>query len=280
VTRWFQAFGGEVQTHEVLPNRPNIYGLWRGQSDRWLAVDIHMDTVGVEQMLDDPFSGLIQDGRVYGRGAVDTKASLAVVLALLEAMHQVGQAPPTNLFIAATMDEEMRGQGALAFAEWVRRQGLPLDQLAVAEPTLCGPVYGHKGALRASFEVQGKSTHSSQPELGQNAITAAARLILALDQEHQRLQSLSPSPFKGEDRGGGLGPPKLTVTIIHGGIGENVVPESCQLFIDRRIVDGEKSSDVAAALVGPGADSCALRNQCLRLRRPGPRVHRYRAGFD
>ncbi len=258
VTRWFQAFGGEVHRHEVLPNRPNIYGLWRGRSDRWLAVDVHMDTVGVEQMLGDPFSGRIEAGRVYGRGAVDTKASLAVVLAMLEAMHQAGQTPPTNLLIAATMDEEMRGQGAVAFAEWVRQQGLPLDQLAVAEPTLCGPVYGHKGALRMGFEVLGKSTHSSQPELGQNAITAAARLILTLDEEHQRLQSLTPSPFKGEGWGGGLGPPTLTVTIIHGGIGENVVPESCQLFIDRRIVDGEKSLDVAVALQELAQQACPL----------------------
>lgn len=260
VTRWFQTFGGEVHPHEVLPNRPNIYGLWRGQSDRWLAVDVHMDTVGVEQMLGDPFSGLIEAGRVYGRGAVDTKASLAVVLALLEAMHRAGQTLPTNLLIAATMDEEMRGQGAVAFAEWVRRQGLQLDQLAVAEPTLCGPVYGHKGALRMGFEVQGKSTHSSQPELGQNAITAAARFILALGEEHQRLQSLAPSPSQGESGGGGpiLGPPKLTVTIIHGGTGENVVPESCQLFIDRRIVDGEKSLDVAAALQELAQQACPL----------------------
>lgn len=252
LARWFQAFGGEVHQHEVLPNRPNIYGLWRGRSDRWLAVDVHMDTVGVEQMLDDPFSGLIREGRVYGRGAVDTKASLAVVLALLEAMHQAGQTPPANLLIAATMDEETRGQGAVAFAEWVRRQGLSLDQLAVAEPTMCGPVYGHKGALRIGFDVQGKSTHSSQPELGQNAISAAARLILTLDEEHQRLQSHSPS------QRGSLGPPKLTVTIVRGGIGENVVPESCHVFIDRRIVDGEKSSDVATALEGLARQACPL----------------------
>lgn len=254
VTRWFQAFGGEVHQQEVLPNRPNIYGLWRGRSDRWLAVDVHMDTVGVEQMLGDPFSGQVKEGRVYGRGAVDTKASLAVVLALLEAIHRAGQTPPANLLIAATMDEETRGQGAVAFARWVRQQGLPLDQLAVVEPTLCGPVYGHKGALRLGFDVQGKSTHSSQPELGQNAISAAAQLILALDEEHQRLQS----PSQGDDQGGGLGPPKLTVTIIHGGSGENVVPESCHVFIDRRIVDGEKSLDVAAALEALAQQACPL----------------------
>jgi acetylornithine deacetylase/succinyl-diaminopimelate desuccinylase-like protein len=258
VAHWFQAFGGEVHRDEILPDRPNICGIWRGRTDDWLAVDIHMDTVGVEQMIGDPFSGQIQDGRVYGRGAVDTKATLGVVLALLEAMHQTRQIPQANLLIAATVDEETQFRGAPAFARWVRRQALPLAQLAVAEPTLCGPVYGHKGVLRLEFEVQGKSSHSSQPELGQNAITAAAHLVLALDEEHQRLQTLAPSPFQGEGRGGGLGPATLTVTIIHAGIGENVVPHACQLIVDRRIVAGEKSLEVAAALEKLARQACPL----------------------
>ena len=104
IARWFGEYGGEVHTQEVFPDRPNVYGLWRGRTDRWAAVDAHMDTVGVEQMTDDPFSGRIQNGRVYGRGAVDTKATLAVVLATLEAMHQAGHMPKPNLLIAATAD--------------------------------------------------------------------------------------------------------------------------------------------------------------------------------
>ncbi len=259
VARWFREFGGEVHREEVASDRPNIYGLWRGRSERWLAVDIHMDTVGVEQMVDDPFNGRIENGRVYGRGAVDTKATLGVVLALLEAMHQTGQTSGANLLIAATMDEESQFRGAPAFARWVRQQQIPLDQLAVAEPTRCGPVYGHKGALRLKFQVQGKATHSSQPELGQNAITAAARLALALEEEHQRLQ-VTPSPSEGEGRGGGrgLGLPKLTVTIIHGGIGANIVPDACHLFVDRRIVAGEEPSEVAEALRQLAQQACPL----------------------
>lgn len=257
IARWFQEFGGEVHQEDVAPDRPNIYGIWRGRTDRWLTVDGHMDTVGVEQMIGDPFSGLIRAGRVYGRGAVDTKATLGVVLALLEAMHQTGQTPQANLLIAATVDEENGFQGAPAFARWVRQQQLPLDQLAVAEPTLCGPVYGHKGVLRLEFQVQGKSTHSSQPELGQNAITAAAQLILALSEEHQRLQTIAPSPSEGEGRGL-LGPAKLTVTIIQGGHGENIVPDSCHLFVDRRIVAGEKPLEVAAALQRLAQQACPL----------------------
>lgn len=246
VARWFGELGGEVEVEEVLPGRPNVYGIWRGRSERWLAVDVHLDTVGVEQMTGNPFDGKIADGRVYGRGSVDTKATLGVVLTLLEAMQQSNQQPIANLLVVTTMDEESRTQGAHAFAAWVRQRNIELDQLAVAEPTMCGPVYGHKGVVRPEFEVHGRATHSSQPELGQNAITAAARLVLALEEEHQRLQS--PSPSGGESWGGGLGPPKLTVTLMRGGQGENVVPDSCRIFVDRRTVAGEEPQEVAAAL--------------------------------
>lgn len=250
VARWFQEFGGEVHSEEVLPDRPNIYGIWRGRSERWAAVDVHIDTVGVEQMTGDPFSGEVKDERVHGRGAVDTKASLAVVLALLEAMHQNGQTPEPNLLIVTTVDEELQTSGALAFAKWIRRQGIPLDQLAVAEPTLCGPVYGHKGVSRLEFEVHGKSAHTSQPHMGQNAITAAAQIVTAFDAEHHRLQALPP----GTD----LGNPTLTVSLISGGTGINTVPDSCRVSIDWRIVSGEDPDEVATRLYNLAQESSPL----------------------
>ena len=250
VSRWFQAFGGEVYHEEVLPNRPNIYGIWRGRSERWAAVDVHLDTVGVEQMTDAPFSGRIRAGRVYGRGAADTKATLGVILALLESMHRLGLRPEANLLIAATIDEESGGPGAPAFAGWVRRQELALDQLVVAEPTRCGPVYGHKGLVRVEFQVQGKATHSSQPQLGENAITGAAHLTLALDEEHRRLLAIPPQTV--------LGPAALTVTLIHGGTGINVVPDACTLAVDRRLIVGEQPGEVRTALYELARQKCPL----------------------
>jgi acetylornithine deacetylase/succinyl-diaminopimelate desuccinylase-like protein len=240
IADWFRQLGGEVQQEEVLPGRANTYGIWRGRSDRWAAVDIHIDTVGVEQMVGDPFSGEIADGRVYGRGAVDTKASLGVILALLEHMQQTGQTPEPNLLIVASADEESGTSGAVAFAEWVRRQSFTLDQLIVAEPTLCAPVYGHRGVLRLAFHVAGKSTHSAQPELGQNAIAAAAEIVRACVAEHELL-AVQPSGELGQA-------PSLTVTMIQGGIGLNIVPDSCVVSVDRRIVAGEKLQQVAQAL--------------------------------
>jgi acetylornithine deacetylase/succinyl-diaminopimelate desuccinylase-like protein len=250
VARWFREFGGEVHTEEVLPGRPNVYGIWRGRSDRWAAVDVHMDTAGVEQMAGEPFSGSIGEGRVHGRGAVDTKATLAVTLALLETMHRTGRTPQPNLIIATTVDEEVLARGATAFAGWVREQGISLDQLLVAEPTGCVPAHGHKGVLRLEFRVKGKSTHTSQPHLGQNAVVAAAHLVLALDEEHQRLQTTPPTTS--------LGPPTLTVSIIHGGTGLNVVPDACQVCVDWRVVADEEPAEVSAFLSDLARRSCPL----------------------
>jgi acetylornithine deacetylase/succinyl-diaminopimelate desuccinylase-like protein len=250
VAGWFRDLGGEVFVEDVLPGRPNVYGIWRGRGERWAALDVHMDTVGVEQMPGDPFSGELRDGRVYGRGAVDTKASLAVALALIEALQRSGGRPEANLLIAATADEEDLARGAPAFAAWVRRRGLALDQLMVAEPTRCRPVHGHKGVVRLAFDIAGEPAHSSQPQLGKNAITAAAHLALALDAEQRRLAAApAASP---------LGAPSLTATLISGGRGLNIVPDACSLWIDRRVVSGERADDAIAELIELARRACPL----------------------
>jgi acetylornithine deacetylase/succinyl-diaminopimelate desuccinylase-like protein len=250
VAGWFRDFGGDVYIEDVLPGRPNVYGIWRGTSQRWAALDVHMDTVGVEQMSGDPFGGELRDGRVYGRGAVDTKASLAVALALLEALHRSGGSPATNLLIAATADEENLARGASAFAAWVRDRSIALDQLMVAEPTRCRPVHGHKGVVRLVFDIVGEPAHSSQPQLGKNAITAAAHLALALDAEHHRLAAAPQTSA--------LGAPTLTVTLISGGRGLNIVPDACSLSLDRRVVAGERADLVVAALADLAQRACPL----------------------
>ena len=247
---WFTELGGQVYLDEVLPGRTNVYGIWRGHSQRWVALDAHMDTVGVEQMTGDPFDGELRDGRVYGRGAVDTKASLAVALALLEALRAGGDQLAPNLLLAATVDEEDLARGAPAFAAWVRQQGLVLDELLVAEPTLCRPVHGHKGLVRLQFDITGLPAHSSQPHLGQNAIVAAAQLTLALAAEHDRLAA---EPVRSP-----LGAGTLAVTLISGGRGLNIVPDACSLSIDRRVVSGEQPNEIIAYLNELAQRACPL----------------------
>lgn len=250
LVEWFTAFGGEIYQDEVMPGRPNIYAIWRGASDRWLAVDVHMDTVGVESMPGDPFDGRVENGRVYGRGSVDTKASLGVVLAALEALHQRGQRLTANLLVCASVSEETGAHGAFAFANWVRQQGLKLDQLLVAEPTLCAPVYGHKGTTGVEISIQGIAAHSSEPEKGENAITAAAQLIMAFVGEHQRLRSLPPADA--------LGTPALTVSMIQGGQAVNIVPDRCALKVERRLALDEDPEATALALYDFARQHCPL----------------------
>ncbi len=231
VAAWFRSLGAAVEAEDVYPGRPNVYGIWSGAGERWLAVDVHLDTVGVETMEGDPFDGRVADGRVYGRGAVDTKASLAIVLTLLEAVRAQGKTLPFNLLVCATADEETGAHGAAVFRDWVRRQGLQLDQLIVAEPTLCGAVHGHKGSVGLVLEISGTAAHSARPELGQNAITAAVPVISALLAEHQRLIETPPTSS--------LGPGTLSVTMIRGGQAHNIIPDQCFINVDRRLTAGE-----------------------------------------
>lgn len=247
----FRSLGGEVHREDVFPNRPSVYGIWRvPQSNRWMGLDVHTDTVGVEQMTDEPFDGRIENRRVYGRGAVDTKASLAIAIALLEQFKESGKKPSVNLLVAATADEEGEAYGAPAFAKWLGQHGIVFDQLCVAEPTMCAPIHGHKGAVRCYFDVEGIACHSSKPELGKNAITAAARIVLAMEREHLRL--------KQEHPGSPVGHPTLTVTIINGGVGINVVPDKCTVAVDRRIVTGEVAAEVSAHLQEIARQACEL----------------------
>lgn len=250
---WFAAFGAQVETQEVYPGRPNVYALWRstdGDDAPWLAVDIHMDTVSVESMVGDPFDGRVEDGRVYGRGAVDTKATFAVLLALLESLNAQGRALPHNLLICASADEETGAQGAAVFRDWVRARRLHLHQLIVAEPTLCSPVYGHKGTVGVVVEIQGMPVHSSRPEAGQNAIHAAAPVITAMAAEHERLRAAPATTA--------LGTGALSVTLIGGGQAINIIPDRCTLTIDRRLTAGEDAEVEFERITALARESCPL----------------------
>ena len=184
VAGWLAGFGGEVERFEALPGRENVVARFPGRSDRLAVLDVRVDTVGVESMIGDPFGGEVRDGRVHGRGAVDTKASLGVALALLrDAPRTRRTACGPTLLVVATAEEEVGLSGARAFAAWARARGLAIDELLVGEPTGCAPVYGHKGAVRLAIDVLGTAAHTATPELGRNAIVEAARLVGALVDE-------------------------------------------------------------------------------------------------
>ena len=240
-----------VVLDDVVDGRPNVYARFAGHTDRLVVLDVHTDTVTVEHMVEDPFDGRTEREHVWGRGALDTKASLGVVLALLEAWRAEGLRPTPTLLVVGSISEEAGGLlGAKAFRRWADEQGLRPHQLVVAEPTELAPVFGHKGGVALRLTVHGRSAHSATPHLGQNAIVAMAPVITALAGEHERLVAAEATTE--------LGTGTLTMTIIDGGTGGNVVPDRCSLQVGRRIVPGEDPEAEFERIAALATTACPL----------------------
>ncbi len=235
------ALGADVTVDDILDGRANVYASFEGQTKETLTIDVHLDTVGVEHMTDDPFDGRIENDRVYGRGAVDTKATLAIVLSLMEELRNEGKRPVPTINLVGTISEEMGGLiGASGYRDWLLDRGMTIDQMVVAEPTMCAPVHGHKGGIGLELMVHGHAAHSSKPHLGQNAISGAARIVMALDAEQQRLEQLEPPTAVGNG--------SVTVNEIEGGLARNIIPDWCSLYAGRRLAPGEVPEEVLAQL--------------------------------
>lgn len=260
----FDALGAsEVVLDEVLDGRPNVYGFFPGRTERLVVLDVHTDTVTVEHMTDPPFDGRIEDGRVWGRGALDTKASLGVITAMLESWQPSGLRPEPTLLVVGSIAEETGGMiGARHLREWAGERRIEIDQMIVAEPTQLAPIHGHKGGVALRITAIGASAHSALPHLGLNAIEAMAPVIMAMQREHERLQTLEPETEVGNGT--------LTVTMISGGTGSNVIPDACTIVVGRRIVPGEDAHRVYGELAALAVEACPLPVNVESALEPGP----------
>jgi len=191
-----------------------------------------MDTVSIKGMTIDPFDPVIRDGKLHGRGSVDDKAGLAAMMHAVADIHASGELPPCEIWLAAVVDEEYSFRGVVKLCE-----DLQAHAAVVAEPTEFKAVIASKGVLRWRIRTKGKAAHSSKPHLGINAITAMARVVLALQEDHQRMQE-KQHPL--------LGPATCNVGVIHGGVQVNFVPDEATIEIDRRLLPGEEVATVLA----------------------------------
>jgi succinyl-diaminopimelate desuccinylase len=231
------AMGLSCDLSEYAPGRSTIVLRLENGPGPAFAFNTHLDTVPAGTgWTTDPLV-LREDvatGRLYGRGACDAKGPLA---AMLEAMRLLAASPSAwsgtllGIFVA---DEEVASAGAKALV----RAGRPRpDAVIVGEPTGNATYTAHKGSLRPVVRVRGLAAHSGTPELGRNAIFEAAKLMPLLAAQHEAIACRCRHPLVG--RG------SLTVTRIQGGHADNVVPDACDLLLDRRLIPGE---DEAAAL--------------------------------
>jgi acetylornithine deacetylase len=215
---------------EVDPTRP------------WLLFDSHMDTVSPRGMTIDPFGAEIRGDRLYGRGACDTKGTGAAMLWALRNYAQFQPIKqPNNIALLFTIDEEISMKGIRAFID----QQLPQLPFApagviVGEPTNLRPLTAHNGVLGMKLITTGVAGHSAAPQLGRNAI--AMMLPIASMLQQQYIPSLED--IKHPLTGGAT----CAITTIQGGTQVNIIPDRCELSINRRLAPQEDPAEAQAQL--------------------------------
>lgn len=237
---FFQILGVPYETIEVLPNRCNVIARFEGSPGRpTVLMDAHQDTVPVDGMIIDPFTPVIKDGRLYGRGACDVKGGLAAMLAAFARLVREKPDGAASVVMSCTCDEEAEVHGisdlAMLWTDPARAGTLltePPDVAIVAEPTDLDVVVAHRGATRWKIRTKGRACHSSKPQEGVNAIYKMAPVLVALEEYAGQLsEMITPHPL--------CGPATMSVGIIRGGSSVNTVPDFCEIEIDRRCIPGE-----------------------------------------
>ncbi len=219
--------GLEVELQKVLPDRSNVIARLRPRNRvrQTILLAPHLDTVGAD---DAQFVPRRKNGRLHGRGACDTKGSIAAMLtALCELAVSASRPRETEIIFAGLVDEENAQAGSRALAA----SRLKADLAIVGEPTQLQVVTAHKGSLWLQLKTRGKAAHGATPQLGRNAVLAMARVVDMLETDYTaQLQ-------KRKHRL--LGPATVNVGTIQGGSQPNIVPDRCAITIDRRTLPGE-----------------------------------------
>ena len=212
---WLESIGAEVVLEEIKPGRPNLIARFAPLDGRpRILLGPHLDTVGVGGMTVEPFGGEIRDGKLWGRGASDTKGPMAAMLWALHDHQDVLADLPVAVDFVAFMGEESGQWGSKHF---VKRHGKDYSFALVGEPTSMQVVHVTKGSLWATLRATGKAAHSSQPERGENAILKLTRALDQLDHHLGGQLAIFTHPV--------LGRSTMNVGMIRGGARPNIVPD-------------------------------------------------------
>ena len=222
---WLESIGADVSIEEIQPGRPNLIARFAPLDGRpRILLGPHLDTVGVGGMTINPFGGETRDGKIWGRGASDTKGPMAAMLWALHEHRDALADLPVAVDFVAFMAEESGQWGSKDFA---KRHGKDYTFALVGEPTSMQVVHVTKGSLWATLRATGKAAHSSQPERGENAILKLARALDQLDHHLGKQLATFTHPV--------LGHSTLNVGLIRGGARPNIVPDLAEAEIDIRI---------------------------------------------
>jgi succinyl-diaminopimelate desuccinylase len=239
----------EVATIYPKPGRPSVGAVIRGMDGDADAVVLngHMDTVPVDDRARwtvDPFAGTIKNGFVYGRGACDMKGGLATQIAVAQFMSARARSPRGSLVLQFAMGEERGEPGTLALldAGYTGRFGV------TTEPTELKLGIAERGLVTFRVTIEGRSSHASRPDAGDNPIRWLPDLLRSFQREDALVREII-HPL--------IGTATWTTTNVHAGVFASAIPDRCDLLVDRRLLPGEsvaathaRCREIVAAAMG------------------------------
>lgn len=224
----------------VESGRDNVYGLLRGTGDgRRLLLNAHLDTVGVTGMAE-PFSGALRDGKIYGRGAYDMKASIAAMLAVMKALVDADAKLAGDIWFTTVIDEEYGSKGMEHLVAYLQKEAIQIDAAILTEPSQLRVCCAHRGFVWLEIKTQGRAAHGSRYADGIDANMHMGRMLVEIEKYAQELLQREGHPL--------LGPPSIHVPLIQGGTSQSVYSAFCRIELERRTLPSETVAQVVAEI--------------------------------
>jgi len=234
--------GFAVKTVSIDDTMPNLIATLGRADGPMLCFNAHVDVVPTGERsawTHDPFGAEVEDGKIYGRGAGDDKASVTAQVMAGVALAASGVSVKGTLLINEVADEEAAGIKGTGFV--VEQSFFQPDFVIVGEQTLNRVALGEKGAAPTRLVVHGRTAHGALPWEGANAIEGLAEIVVALRREYWPvLQQRTHQHFHHSSG---------SVNLMEGGVKTNVVPDFASVYIDRRLVPGEDPDEVRAEIL-------------------------------
>lgn len=238
VANWSRERGLKVEwLDQYAPGRPSVVVTAPGSSNgRNVLLYAHLDTVGVKGM-ENPFEARIEGNRMYGRGTLDMKASLAMCMLLVEEASKRGLAG--NVTLICVSDEEHDSIGTREAVEHVTKNST-FDAAIVTELTHLELHVAHRGFTLFEVDLQGKQSHTSQPSEGVNALTHLGRLLSAVERKDEELRNRPAHPL--------LAHGSMQTVLASGGEELFTTPSGATATIERRTIPGETAETMLAEM--------------------------------
>lgn len=226
IKAWLEHRNIESHWIEQTPGRPSVVGVVRGTGGgRSLMLNGHIDTVTCRGYADDPLSGQIVQGKLYGRGSADMKSGVAAQLSAL--VRAKGMKLRGDVIFTGVADEENISIGT----EQILAAGWTADAAIVSEPTNLEIIHKHKGFVWIEVDVHGVAAHGSRADLGVDAICQAGHFLVELGRYAQKLKVKNTDPSSE--------PGSVHASLVKGGEETSSYPAKCTITLERRTVAGE-----------------------------------------